>query len=211
MGTWGITMRQSDYGLDMLNSIMEQQLQKTDFKSFNVPEAIELLKADILDEIETANRGCSPKLLEAYTAEMFPYRFSQAAQLLAECTADFCRNGELVVDEYLGDQEGFVKRHVPEITATEDSIQILLEELSKVQEPTNAIYQSWFEDSTREAWLAHMRELSQTLKENVQALTTGSIGQMEQAGEAAHESERFDDRSNRQENDTQIQYSGMNL
>ncbi len=37
MGTWGITMRQSDYGLDMLNSIMEQQLQKTDFKSFNVP------------------------------------------------------------------------------------------------------------------------------------------------------------------------------
>ena len=192
MGTWGITMRQSDYGLDMLNSIMEQQLQKTDFKSFNVPEAIELLKADILDEIETANRGCSPKLLEAYTAEMFPYRFSQAAQLLAECTADFCRNGELVVDEYLGDQEGF-------------------EELSKVQEPTNAIYQSWFEDSTREAWLAHMRELSQTLKENVQALTTGSIGQMEQAGEAAHESERFDDRSNRQENDTQIQYSGMNL
>lgn len=211
MGTWGITMRQSDYGLDMLNSIMEQQLQKTDFKSFNVSEAIELLKADILDEIETANRGCSPNLLEAFTAEMFPYRFSQAAQLLAECTADFCRKGELVVDEYLGDQEGFVKRHVPEITATEDSIQVLLEELSKVQEPTNAIYRSWFEDSTREAWLAHVRELSQTLKENVQALTTGSIGQMERAGEAAHESEGFDDRSNRQENDTQIQYSGMNL
>ena len=37
MGTWGITMRQSDYGLDMLNSIMEQQLQKTYFKCFNVP------------------------------------------------------------------------------------------------------------------------------------------------------------------------------
>ena len=107
--------------------------------------------------------------------------------------------------------EGFVERHVPEIKATEDSIQILLEELSKVQEPTHAIYQSWFEDSDREAWLAHMRELSQTLKENVQALTTGSIGQMEQAGGAAHESEGFDDRSNRQENDTQIQYSGMNL
>lgn len=142
---------------------------------------------------------------------MFPYRFSQVAQLLAECTADFCRNGELVVDEYLGDQEGFVERHVPEIKATEDSIQILLEELSKVQEPTHAIYQSWFEDSTREAWLAHMQELSQTLKENVQALTTGSIGQMEQTGEAAHESERFDERSNQQENDAQMQYSGMNL
>ena len=112
---------------------------------------------------------------------------------------------------YLGDEEGFVKRHVPEITATEDSIQILLEELSKVQEPTHAIYQSWFEDSTREAWLAHMRELSQTLQENTQALTTGSIGWMAQAGEAAHESERFDERSNRQENDAQMQYSGMNL
>lgn len=211
MGTWGITMRQSDYGLDMLNSIMEQQLQKTDFKCFNVPESIEILKADILDEIETANRGCSPKLLEAFTAEMFPYRFSQAAQLLAECTADFCRNGELVVDEYLGDEEGFVKRHVPEITATEDSIQILLEELSKVQQPTHAIYQSWFKDSDREAWLAHMRELSQTLQENTQALTTGSIGWMAQAGEAAHSLEGFSDCSNQQENDAQMQYSGMNL
>lgn len=115
------------------------------------------------------------------------------------------------MDEYLGDQEGFVERHVPKITVTEDSIQILLEELSKVQEPTHAIYQSWFEDSSREAWLAHMRELSQMLKENVQALTTGSIGRVESLGEITHKSEGFDDRPNRQENDTQIQYRGMNL
>lgn len=42
----------------MLSVLVEQQLKKTDFRSFSVPEAIELLKADILDEIEYANRGC---------------------------------------------------------------------------------------------------------------------------------------------------------
>lgn len=180
MGTWGITMRQSDYGLDMLSVLVEQQLKKTDFRSFSVPEAIELLKADILDEIEYANRGCSPKQLEEFTAEMFPDRFSQAAQLIAECTEDFWRNGELVVNQYLRDKQEFIERHVPEIMATEASIQTLLDELSKVQDPNHAIYQSWFKDSDREAWLAHTKELSQTLKENTQTLTTDGTGQREQ-------------------------------
>lgn len=84
------------------------------------------------------------------------------------------------MNQYLRDKQEFVERHVPEIMATEDSIQTLLDELSKVQDPNHAIYQSWFKDSDREAWLAHTKELSQTLKENVQALTAGDTGQREQ-------------------------------
>ena len=30
MGSWGITMRQSDYGLDLLGSIVEAQLKKVE-------------------------------------------------------------------------------------------------------------------------------------------------------------------------------------
>ena len=44
-------MRQSDYGLELLETITEVQLKRTNFTVFNVSEALELVKADILDEI----------------------------------------------------------------------------------------------------------------------------------------------------------------
>ena len=31
MGSWGITMRESDYGLDLLNVIIEEQLKPIQF------------------------------------------------------------------------------------------------------------------------------------------------------------------------------------
>ena len=43
MGTWGITVRESDYGLDLLDLLILQQLKEADFAIFNVSEAIELL------------------------------------------------------------------------------------------------------------------------------------------------------------------------
>ena len=58
MGSWGITMRQSDYGLDLLGTIVDTQLKAADFATFNVAEAIDLLRQDIPEEIKRANRGC---------------------------------------------------------------------------------------------------------------------------------------------------------
>lgn len=43
MGTWGITVRESDYGLDLLDLLILQQLKEADFAIFNVSEAIKLL------------------------------------------------------------------------------------------------------------------------------------------------------------------------
>ena len=36
MGSWGITMRESDYGLDLLGAIVDRQLKAVDFSTFNV-------------------------------------------------------------------------------------------------------------------------------------------------------------------------------
>ena len=44
MGSWGITMRQSDYGLDLLGTIVGTQLKAVDFSTFNVADALEVIK-----------------------------------------------------------------------------------------------------------------------------------------------------------------------
>ena len=72
-------MRQSDYGLDLLGSIVEAQLKKVEFSTFNVAEAIGLLRRDILDEIKRANQGCPPEKLDYYINANFPRDFTQAA------------------------------------------------------------------------------------------------------------------------------------
>ena len=66
MGAWGITMRESDYGLDLLGTVVKAQLKQTDFSDFHVTEAIELLRQDILEEIKRANRSCPPEKLDYY-------------------------------------------------------------------------------------------------------------------------------------------------
>ena len=103
MGSWGITMRESDYGLDLLSAIVNRQLKALDFSTFKVADALEVIKADIMEEIRLANRGCSAADLAHYFSENFPHNFTQGALLIAECLADYYRTGELVVYDYVGE------------------------------------------------------------------------------------------------------------
>ena len=64
-----------------------------------------------------------------------------------ECLTDYYRTGELIV--------------------TGADLKILLDELRSVQVPEHWLYQSWFEDSDREKWLAHIQSVQQALKEHI--------------------------------------------
>ena len=100
MGTWGITMRQSHYGLDPLRAIVDTRLKTVDFLSFHAADALELIKAVIIEEIRWAYRGCPAADLVSYFSENFPPQFYSEARLIAECLADHYRTGELIVYEY---------------------------------------------------------------------------------------------------------------
>ena len=89
MGSWDITMRQSDYGLDLLGTIVDTQLKAVNFLTFKVSDALEVIKADIVKEIMCANRGCCASDLVFYFSENFPRNFTQGALLVAECLADY--------------------------------------------------------------------------------------------------------------------------
>ena len=84
MGAWGITERQSDYGMDLLDTIIATQLKAADFAAFNVADALEVIKSDIMEEIRKANRGCSAADLVFYFSENFPQHFTHGALLIAE-------------------------------------------------------------------------------------------------------------------------------
>ena len=97
MGSWDITMRQSDYGLDLLGAIIDTQLKEADFAVFNVSDTLEIIKTDIMEEIRRANRGCSAADLVFYFSENFPQSFTQGALLIAECLSDYYHTGKLKV------------------------------------------------------------------------------------------------------------------
>ena len=167
MGAWGITERESDYGLDLLGTIVAKQLKAVDFATFNVMDALEIIKADIMEEIRKANRGCSAEDLVFYFGISFPQNFTHGALLIAECLADYYRTGELIVTEYVGENYDPVDHHIKEITVTNAELKILLDELRKVQDPEHEVYQSWFEDSDCEKWLAHIQSVQQSLEKTL--------------------------------------------
>ena len=166
MGSWGITMRESDYGLDLLDTIVTTQLKAVDFSTFNVADALEVIKADIMEEIRKASRGCSAEKLVFYFSESFPQNFTHGALLIAECLADYYRTGELTVTEYVGKSKDPVDHHIKEFVVTPADLKILLDELQSVQKPEHEFYQGWFEEETRQQWLAHIRSVQQTLNEH---------------------------------------------
>lgn len=167
MGSWGITERESDYGLDLLGTIVATKLKAADFTIFNVADAMDVITADIMEEIRKANRGCSAKDLVFYFGISFPQNFTHGALLIAECLADYYRTGELTVTEYVGENYDSVDHHIKEVTVTDAELKILLDELRKVQDPAHELYQSWFEDSDREKWLAHIQSVQQSLEKNL--------------------------------------------
>ena len=97
MGSWGVTMRQSDYGLDLLGTIVDTQLKAVNSLTFKVADALEVIKADIMEEIRRANRGCSVADPVFHFSENFPHNFTQEALLITECLADYYRTGELII------------------------------------------------------------------------------------------------------------------
>ena len=167
MGSWSITIRESDYGLDLLGAIVDRQLKAVDFSTFNVADTLEVIKADIMEEIRLANRGCSATDLVFYFSENFPHKFTQGALLIAECLADYYRTEELVVYDYVGENYDPVEHRIREFVVTKADLQLLLEELQSVQNPEHWLYQSWFREQTCREWLDHIQSVCQTLKEHM--------------------------------------------
>lgn len=118
MGAWGITVRQSDDGLDLLDTIVAEQLRNVNFTVFNVSEAITLLNQTIQEEIEQYKQKPPSKITDFYISETLMHDFINAALLVAECLYDYYQTGELVVYDYIGENYDPVEYHIKNFIVT---------------------------------------------------------------------------------------------
>ena len=167
MGAWGITVRQSDDGLDLLDTIVAEQLRNVNFTVFNVSEAITLLNQTIQEEIEQYKQKPPSKITDFYISETLMHDFTNAAILVAECLYDYYQTGELVVYDYAGENYDPVEYHIKNFIVTEDDLPPLLAELESVQSPEHWKYQGWASEEILRQWLKHIQSVQHTLKEHL--------------------------------------------
>ena len=166
MGAWGITVRQSDDGLDLLDTIVTEQLRKVEFTVFNVSEAIAFLNQDIQKEIEQYKQKPPSKTTDFYISETLMHNFTNAALLVAECLYDYYQTGELVVYDYVGENYDPVEYHIKNFIVTGKDLLPLLAELENVQNPEHWKYQGWASENILQRWLAHIQSVQHTLQEH---------------------------------------------
>ena len=167
MGAWGITVRQSDDGLDLLDTIVAGQLRKVDFSAFNVSEAIVLLNQTIQEEIEQYRQKPPSKITDSYISETLMHNFTNAAILVAECLYDYYQTGELVVYDYVGENYDPVEHHIKSFIVTGNDLPPLLAELESVQSPEHWKYQGWASEQILRQWLEHIQSVQQSLEKNL--------------------------------------------
>ena len=173
MGAWGIMMRDSDDGFEMLDTIVVEQLRKADFAAFNVSEALLLLNQNTQDEIEKCKKKPPSKMTEFYISESLLHNFTRAALLVAECLDDYYRTGELMVYDYVGENYDPIEHHIQQFIVTKDDLHHLLEKLECVQDPMHWMYQCWVDEKTRQEWLKHIQSVQQILKEHMEEVSHG--------------------------------------
>jgi len=150
MGAWGITMRESDSGLDLLALVEKKCLKPIDFKYFNVDVILDFLKNHIIEQIKKANSGCAEDMMAHYIEANFTSDYNDAVLLVSECFADYLHKGAFIAKDY----ETKTEMKITEFIFTDSVLDELLEELHKMLEPTHDMYTTLFEDDTRKEWVS---------------------------------------------------------
>jgi len=161
MGAWGVTARESDYGLDTLTRIEMDYLKPIDFKHFDVKGVMEFCRNHIIEGLRREHEPYvkNKERLQYYIDANLPYRYNTVIQLVAECLSEFSQKGVFVILDY----EAKKKMKIEEFIFTGSVLDELLEELYKMLDPTHDVYTSWFEEDTRQEWIAHMKMMCDSI------------------------------------------------
>ena len=162
MGAWGVTARQSDYGLDMLALIVEKYLKPIDFNHFDVKGIMDFCKNHIIEGIkkeEEAYLGEDEDVQE-YIDVNLPDRYNTVICLVAESLTEYAKNGLFVIFDY----EANTERYITKFIYTDSVLKELLRALRKMFNPKSWIYRSWFDEDTRQEWISHMKMLCNSIE-----------------------------------------------
>ena len=168
MDSWDIKIRESDYGLDLLAVLVRDHFAPKGFKVFDVSQALKSLRASCRESLAyTYGPGNRMNHLPQLQY-MWMSIYDPAYLLVADCVAEFCRTGELVIDDYDRTTGEFTPKVIHEMRITPWELHQLLIKLERVQNPDRPMCEGWLSDESREEWLKYINSLHEELEKYAQ-------------------------------------------
>jgi hypothetical protein len=163
VGSWGVSAHESDYGLDLLAVVTDKHLREVNYKHFGIREATELLKTHIVAEFNRENGDVFKEIgsekaqeyIDYFNEYTFPYHYAYAVMLVAECFAEYIKEGNLTVYDYGAKKD----RTIFVFMYNTDELNAFLTELRAILNPEHVLYVSWKESKSFDKWKAFMEKL----------------------------------------------------
>ena len=149
-----ISVKETAFGQDMLEVLIEKQLRQVRFKELDVPQAIKTIKSHLISKFSPP-KGEYPSELRF----MYPTYFDSIRVLIAECVAEFFLTGRIAFSELDTNAWEYIDHEIRQIVLTETEADMLLRVLRKVQKPTHDMCSRWKDPVDRERWKAHIQAL----------------------------------------------------
>jgi len=162
VGSWGVTARQSDRGLDYLDLIVSRCLKPINFKNFDVNAILEMLRNHIIGVIRKEEEPYMENKADVweYIACNVPKSYNYVVLLVAEILVEYFQKGEVMFHDYDTDK----KMKITEFIFTDSDLYELLKELEEMLNPKHEMSTSWFEPETLNEWQSHVNMLCDCLK-----------------------------------------------
>ncbi|RKJ38382.1 hypothetical protein D7X94_16595 [Acutalibacter sp. 1XD8-33] len=147
-----ISVKETAFGQDMLEVLIEKQLQQAKFRELDVPQAIKTMKSHLVSKF-APQKGEYPSKLRF----MYPTYFDSARVLVAEYVAEFFLTGKIAFSELNTNSWEYIDHEIRQIVLTETEADMLLRVLRKVQKPDHDMCSRWENPADRERWKAHIQ------------------------------------------------------
>ncbi len=147
-----ISVKETAFGQDMLEVLIEKQLRQVRFKELDVPQAIKTIKSHLISKF-SPRKGEYPSELRF----MYPTYFDSIRVLIAECVAEFFLTGRIAFSELDTNAWEYIDHEIRQIVLPETEANMLLCVLLKVQNPDHDMCSRWKNQADRERWKAHIQ------------------------------------------------------
>lgn len=158
MARQNTAVKDTQFGRDMLEILIEKQLGDVAFRELNVTQSIVTLKQHLVNKF-APTPGEYPSELRF----LYPTYFDSARVLIAEYVAEFFQSGMIAFSELDIERWEYIDHEIRQIIITEKEVDTLLRVLRKVQNPAHDMYTRWPTLMERNRWIKHIQEVESVI------------------------------------------------
>lgn len=147
-----MALKDTQFGLDMMDILIEKQLKDVAFRELDVLQSIVTLKEHLVKKFAPRN-GENPSELRF----LYPTYFDSARVLIAEYVVEFLQTGKMMFSELDVDRWEYIDHEIRQISITEKELDTLLWVLCKTQNPAHDLCARWPTEAAQMRWVRHLQ------------------------------------------------------